>query len=1062
MRKHQGKRLISLVLSVMMVAGSLSTAAVFAAEKDDSVTAQTTLQTLSDSFKTLSYAEYIEKYADVGRGSSDVVINAADYDADETTADVEVVNDYLGRNGQSLQISDSGHVTWTVDVPEEGMYEIIIEYCSTSDKTNSIERTLSINGKVPFSEARYLLMKKTWVHKYADNGRFETDFNGNELRPKTESKPEWLTYSFMDPNGYYANPFEFYFEKGENTITLTSIREPVVIGSLTISPYEDKITYDEYISGKTEAVGAEPIYIPAELPTKTSDYTVYPIYDRKSAITEPQDSAKIRLNTIGAEKWKTAGQWVEYVFEVKEAGLYQIVTRYRQNELNGMYTSRRIYIDGVVPFEEANHAKFNYDPSWQVAPLNNGADEFQFYFEPGKHTLRLEVTMGEMGTIVRDVAAVVESINNDYLEILKLTGPTPDSYRDYGFGRVLPDVVEDLVVQALKLQDIVDYLEGMDGLKSTNSTTLEQSANLLIKMGTDEEEIAKNLTGLKDEVSTLGNWITTVTSQFLEIDYILVQPASAELPRAEANFFQAIWYEFKQFLASFFTDYNNLGASEKDLNTDYAAAPVEIWYSGGRDQAQIIRNLIDNNFVPETGIAAAMKLVDGGALLPSVLAGIGPDVSLAGGGGIDWAIRNAIIALNPEAYEDKPDDSEKQKAINAERREVFSNIYDEIYPRFTQAAWDSITLYGNIYGVPSSQSWPMLFYRTDILADLGLEIPKTWDDLLAMVPVLQFNNMDIGLPQDYAIYLYQNGGNYWTDNGMRVNIDSKKALDAFETMCDMFTQYTLPISFDFANRFKTGEMPIAITDYTAYNSLILFAHEIAGLWEFGPIPGTVQADGTINNVAISGAGTISILSGVSDVDAAWKFICWYTDKYFQVEFSNEMVALLGPSAKNATANIEALEEIPWTAKEYQALLSQMQNLVAITPYPGDFFTGRYTNFAFLAAYNEHKDPTEELLGAINDINKEISRKRKEFDLETLELGQTLASKRLDQAADLISELDDAAKNSAQITAATNAILSKDIAEIRSAVSGLDTSSEEMARLASYLTDAANALESYLE
>ena len=32
------------------------------------------------------------------------------------------------------------------------------------------------------------------------------------------------------------------------------------------------------------------------------------------------------------------------------------------------------------------------------------------------------------------------------------------------------------------------------------------------------------------------------------------------------------------------------------------------------------------------------------------------------------------------------------------------------------------------YGLPENQSFPMMFIRTDILADLNIDIPKTWDD----------------------------------------------------------------------------------------------------------------------------------------------------------------------------------------------------------------------------------------------------------------------------------------------------------------------------------------------
>ncbi len=1057
MRKNTSKKLICLVLSVLMLV-SVFPSVVLAAETktDTGKTESSGLKEISESLNAISYKEYLEKYVGVERGDGEIVIDATDYIEDKTSADVEVLNNYNGNSGAALLVDDYGEVTWTVDIPEDSMYAIMVEYCSTSDKTNSIERVLKINGSVPFSEARYILMTKNWVNEYYE-GRFEIDSAGNELRPTAKVDHVWKEYTLIDSNGYYPNPFEFYFAKGENTITFESVREPVVISKITLFPYDDKISYAEYIEGKTEAV-AEPIHIDAELPSRTSDYTIYPIYDRKSAITEPQDASKIMLNTIGSEKWTTAGQWIEYDFHVESAGLYEIVLRHRQNELIGMYTSRRIYIDGEVPFEEANYAKFDYASEWKVEALNNGRESFQFYLEPGDHTLRLEVTLGEMGDVVRQVSDIMSSINTDYLEILKLTGANPDSYRDYGFGRVLPHVIEDFVIQSRKIDDVVAYIEGMAGLKSDNSATLSEISRLLIKMGTDEDEIAKNLSSLKSNIGTLGEWINTAQTQPLEIDYILVQPASAEKPAAEGSFLQGIWYELKQFFASFFTDYNSLGAS--DDNGNKGDRDVEVWVMTGRDQAQIMRSLIDNDLTAATGVNCTLKLVAGGTLLPSVLAGVGPDVALDGVDPTQYAIRSAVIALNPEAYEDQPDDDEETKAINAERREIFAN-FDEIAERFNESALIPLTLYGKTYALPETQSWPMMFYRTDILADLGLEVPKTWDDLLATIPVLQFNNMKIGLSQDYTMYMYQLGGELWADEGMRINLDSNKSLNAFETMCNMFTQYSLPASYSAANRFRTGEMPIFISDYTAYNSIIIFATEIAGLWEFGPIPGFAQEDGTINNTAMATTSGVTIMSGARDVSAAWDFLCWFTDKKFQVDYSNELVALLGPAGKNATANMEALEELPWTSREYEQLMLQKDNTTAITAYPGSYIIGRYTNFAFLAAYNDNADPADSLLQYINLINKEVTRKRTEFGLETLEIGETLASKRLGQATAAIEELGNAAKASPEITAVLDAIASEDIEELRAAAAGLSTADEAMAQIASYITDAADALESYI-
>jgi hypothetical protein len=74
-------------------------------------------------------------------------------------------------------------------------------------------------------------------------------------------------------------------------------------------------------------------------------------------------------------------------------------------------------------------------------------------------------------------------------------------------------------------------------------------------------------------------------------------------------------------------------------------------------------------------------------------------------------------------------------------------------------------------------------------------------------------------------------------------------------------------------------------------------------------------------------------------------------------------------------------------------------------YPGAYIIDRYTNFAFLSAYNDKANPSDALLAYINTINKEIERKRNEFNLETLNDGvnqyKDLLTKRLAQITELV-------------------------------------------------------------
>jgi len=111
---------------------------------------------------------------------------------------------------------------------------------------------------------------------------------------------------------------------------------------------------------------------------------------------------------------------------------------------------------------------------------------------------------------------------------------------------------------------------------------------------------------------------------------------------------------------------------------------------------------------------------------------------------------------------------------------------------------------------------------------------------------------------------------------------------------------------------------------------------------------------------------------------------WYTSKDPQVQYCNDMVALLGPSAKQAVANIEAFESLPFTSHEREVLLNAFKNAKELEVYPGDYMVVRYFNFAFNAANTQGEDPSDALQSRVDPINAELSRKRKEFGLMTAE------------------------------------------------------------------------------
>ena len=1034
----------------------------------------------------ISYEEYLMNMSNIGIADNTVVIDAiAALNSDKTTDPSWKEDKYDDRT--ALYTSGVGSVTWNVEVPTTAKYTIVIEYYAVEGKPAPIERVLKINDEVPFKEARYLAFQKNWINlyqdgvytgkedlsavesegeaaglvaKYNDNGelafeypeiwtqsvsefcekysiRFmKVDVWGNELRPDAEQSPVWSEYHIKDSTGFYSSPFEFVFEAGKvNTITLEGKNEAMAIKSITLCPAEELPTYEEYKDSLGDVpFGSGNIKIEAEFTNTTTDKTIYALEDKSSAATSPSSPNVTMLNTIGEAKWQSAGQALTYKFKLGEgeSGLYDIVTRFRQNVLDGMYVNRALYIysgEGVsegeagyyngIPFEEAKALVYNYNDNWQVTDLKseNGQDGYQLYFKEGVvYTIKLEVTLGKMGEIVSKVQDCLDSINDDYLSIIQLTGTTPDPDRDYGFKRIMYNVLVDMNKQSRILDNepselyadpgVAQILTTLAGQKSANVGTLQKIADLLHTMATDEREIAKNLARLKSYIGTLGTFLSDAKTQPLQMDYIVIQSPDAAMPKAEAGFFKSVWHEVKSFFASFTRDYNAIGAVTKE---DIDGA--EVWMASGRDQFQVVRNLINNNFTPTTGVTVDLKLVAGGTLLPSILAGEGPDVYLGLGQDdvINYAIRSAILPI---------EDNE--------------GFYD-VTKSFTNAAMLVLGIEDaegvrHYYGLPETQTFAMMYVRLDVLADLYSDmdsedksdeniIPETWEDVMALIPLLQAREMEIGLTTEYRVFLYQMGGDLFADDGRRINLDSKTGLEAFSKMCKMFTDYKFPYMYDAANRFRTGEMPILIGDYTGlYNQLKVFATEIEGLWQFVPLPGIENADGVINNQSISGVSATVMVKGSEDRKAeAWEFMKWYTGKSCQTEYTNEMVAIMGPSAKHPTANIEALESLPWTREEFTQISSQIEGhdgpggldgLASIPNYPGAYIINRYVSFAFLAAYNEKADPQKELLSYINIINKEISRKRTEFGLETLEQGETLASKRLSQVIEAVEVLEE--------------------------------------------------------
>ena len=991
----------------------------------------------------------------------------------------------------AVYLPATGSTSWSFDIPENASsyYYIKLEYYNPitgESSISSIERKLLIDGKPAYNEASNITLTKFWeytnytvsdpvpapagavdgttvrydykneegyYHKIVEtvkDGMLTTttytitsDINGNSMAPAFEEISQWNTYYVQDSTGYHQNYLNFFFAYGSHQLTLAAEREPVIIKSIELIPYEPDASliksYEEvkaeYIAnGYQSASGAlENVVLQGEFPNLVSDSSVYPTNDNSSSANFPSTPSAQLYNVIGENSYDTMGQWAAYTFTVNESGLYKIGARYLQSQLQGMYICRALKLTGghygetpTVPFVEAYDIQFNYSKEWQSEFLSDSnGTVFELYFEKGvEYTLYLECSLGSLSKLIQRVENSLTSINGSYLEMLQLTGSSPDEYRDYDFWGLMQDDVINLLVQAVELMNVKEALEKLCGTSGAHLATLETVAILLDKMGSDRgEKIAVNMSTLKSYLGTLGTWINDSKKGTLVLDSISICPAQADaktLPKKDVNFFKSLWFEFTSFIYSFFIDYEAMGLTEASAGS---GETVDVWLATGRDQSNIWRSLVDasNGFTNKTGYGVNLKLVTSATLLPSILAGKGPDVYMGLGAAdvINFAIRDAVIGVSGNSprltdeqnavfkntyytYKDENGKATTPSLVpDASKEPSFVSLpfHDNFDSNYVQAAKDTVTLLDVSYGIPQTMSFAMMFYRMDVLANLGQEVPETWSQLLAILPLLQSNNMTIGVNYTAALQfmIYQKGGNMWryTDDpeyaGARIDLDSDIALESFDYVCRLYTDYSFPVSYDGANRFRTGEMPIIISDYISmYNTLTVYATEIEGLWEFCPLPGSEREDGTINYNSIAGITATVMLNGcneIGEMTAAWEFMQWQTSADVQSNYGNRMVALIGPSAKYESANVNAIRNLSWTANEREALEDQMKHMSSIVNYPGSYIIDRYMKFAFLDVVNDSVDPVDAMTDYIEAINEELKRKREEFGMKVFETEQ---------------------------------------------------------------------------
>lgn len=926
----------------------------------------------ADNFNIVSnenaYRNVIKQYADAPKPMEEISIDVSKYSAADGAKCA--LTDWEGEKNCVSWLDSEGSVSWEFEVKTAGLYNMEMLYYPVSGNNTTVEVGLMIDGKLPFDETKLVELDRYWRNK-TSSIQYDAQ-NKNQKRPPQVEYDCWVTYPIKDKDGLINTPYYFYLEAGKHTLTLNGVKTNIYMKNIRfyntdeLPSYADIKPTQEQIDNTPALTGGEAILVEAEMPKYTTSSTLYPTYDRSDYTMSPSHPVNKRYNTIGADTWSKATMTTVYEVTVPADGYYNINMKVRQSTMRGFFSNRRVYINGEVPCKELDDVKIQYSPKWQTVDLKTGDGEpIYVKLNAGVNTIAFEAVPGDIGEVMERLDDIVYQLNYFYRRIVMITSTDPDEYNDYFIQDQIPELVPFFQYAIDALYAEKNGIEALSGQGGSEATTLETLA-VILKMAVKHPDdipmmVSSRQSGIRDQINSVSAWMRDYRGQPLEMDYFEVKTVHDTYKNAKSNFFQAFAFNFQSFIGSFFEDYTSI--SEQNTKS------LNVWVSLGRDQATVVNEIVASEYNPDHTTQIGIRLVQG-AILEATLADKGPEVALFIGGDFPVVCASRGLVVN---LKELPG-------------------YDEVIRRFPENVSTLYEYENGIYGLPLTDNFPMLFYRTDVLEEIGQKPPETWDELINMLPDLQRKYLQVGLilPSNissqvfdagntFVLLMNQTGQSFYNDEYTSTTFDTEAAVDAFERWTKFYTVFDFKQTYDAFSLFRTGEMPLVIQNYAGfYSQLSVAAPEIKGLWDFTHVPGTLRTDENGNQFvdysANSGSAGAVIFTSCSDVSAAWDFITWFTSTDVQVEYGKTIEAVMGPLGRYDTANIEALSKLNWSTAEYNKIYDQMQHLKEVPIIPASYAVTRNVYNAFRAVVNNQKSPRFQLSSYNRDINAEIIRK----------------------------------------------------------------------------------------
>ena len=881
------------------------------------------------------------------------VVNASYSEEDwQQIPDTAVPYTFSTETGDPLTLGAGESTSFVVNLPAAGPYEILVVCRPVQDLIIKGALDVDVNGVVQ-TGALYSL----WQDASAER---DTDRFGHEIMPEQQTTEGMVRNLLKSNTSLDQTPLRWEMQAGDNAVTITSANAELVIESVYCIPYEELPSFESYKAGKPDTLGTDDIHLEAERSQYKSDSYIQG-GNKQDPGMSPYHYQKRYINVLSEGSFNKAGQKVMWAFRVESAGWYTLSFSYTQTTKEDMTVYRNIEIDGAIPFQEYQSVGFAYTGmGYEMYTC-----EYPVWLDAGDHTLALEAEGRLLDPYVGQVQDIMEQISAIGVEMRKIANASSDTNRTWDIESYMPGVTEQLHGLADQLSAIYIAVQELQGEEASAAVNLKKAGDVLLNILKKPEKMPARLDDLTEGsgsvLQLLADLITLLQNQPVGFDRIYVSN-SDDLPPAEANFFRSAWDSIRRF---FYTLFN---AEDKvEISSDITT--LNVWVNRPIQYVETMQNLADSMFTPEYGIQVNFSVMpDENKLVLSNASGTSPDVamSLASHTPYNLASRTALKNLL-----EFPDFEEYvSQDFNLETLTPY--VYDD-----------------GIYGMTETQDFYVTFYRTDIFDNLGLEPPKTWDDVKQIMTILSRNSMNFNLPLSgwtgtkplYTTmpFLYQAGGDMYTPDGLSAAIQSEEAIAGFTTLVDLYTKYSVQQQVsNFYNSFRYGTIPAGVGSFNTYVQLLYAAPELAGKWAIAPSPGMVQEDGSINNVQPAADRACVIFESSPYQAEAWTFLKWWLSADVQTKFGYTLQTRYGVEYMWNTANMTAFANLQLPEADKAVILEQWDNMKEINRHPAAYMMERELSNAWNSVVTQGMSPRVALDEAANIINREITRKMEEF------------------------------------------------------------------------------------